>query len=72
MEHLSQARLQAILGSAEGQKLLTLLQKDSGQAFQKAAEAAKAGDYARAQSILKPLLGEDARKLADQLGEKLG
>lgn len=72
MEHLNQAQLQALFGSKEGRALLTLLQKNSGQTLQKAAEAARAGDYAQAQALLQPLLGEDVRKLAGELGAKLG
>jgi len=72
LDHLTQAQLQTLFGSKEGKALLTLLQKNSGQTLQQAAEAAKAGDYARAQSLLQPMLGEDIRKLAGQLGEKLG
>lgn len=73
MEHLSPAQLQTILNSQEGKKLLEILQKDSGTALQKAAAAAKSGDYAQVQALLKPVLeGTNAADLAQRLQRKLG
>ena len=72
MEHLTQAQLQAILASPEGKQLLALLQKDSGAAFQKAADAARAGDYARVQALLKPVLGAEGQQLAQDLEKRFG
>ena len=73
MEPLSQAQLQAILGSQEAQALIALLQADGGQKVQQAAAAAKAGDYAAVQNILKPMLeGGQGEALARRLQKKLG
>ena len=51
----SEADIQKVLGSQEGRKLLQLLRQD-GSALQQAANALKAGDSARAQEILRPLM----------------
>lgn len=73
MEPLSQAQLQAILGSQEAKALISLLQADGGQKVRQAAAAAKAGDYAAVQNILKPILeGGQGEALARQLQERLG
>ena len=51
-------QLRRVLGSAEGKQLLALL----------AAEAVKAGDHARAQAILQPVLQtEQAQALLQKL-----
>ena len=73
MEHLTNGQLQALLGAPESKKLLELLQSSSGSALQRAAEAAKAGDYATAQRILQPALGSaNVEDLAQQLKKRLG
>ena len=73
MEPLSQAQLRAILGSQEAKALIALLQADGGKKVQQAAAAAKAGDYAAVQNILKPILeGGQGEALARRLQKKLG
>ena len=64
---------QRLANTAEGQRLLQLLQqRDSGQ-LQKAMDAANAGNYAQAGSILQSLLSSpEAQKLMRQLGGKHG
>ena len=49
-------QLRRVLGSAEGKQLLALLAADGGGRLRQAAEAVKAGDHARAQAILQPVL----------------
>ncbi len=71
MEHLDTAKLQALLNSPEGAALLQQLQKLSGEALQQAAQSAKAGDYARAQAILQPMMNDQIRTAADRLNKKL-
>lgn len=73
MDQITAAQLLEKLNTPEGKKLLSLMQKDGGTAFSKAAAAAKAGKYSEAQTELAPLLnGTDAGNLAKELGKKLG
>ena len=61
-------QLRRVLGSAEGKQLLALLAADVGAALRQAAEAVKAGDHARAQAILQPVLQtEQAQALLQKL-----
>lgn len=61
-------QLQRVLDSAEGKQLLALLAADGGGRLRQAAEAVKAGDHARAQAILQPVLQtEQAQALLQKL-----
>ena len=61
-------QLRRVLGSAEGKQLLALLAADGGGRLRQAAEAVKAGDHARAQAILQPVLQtEQAQALLQKL-----
>ena len=61
-------QLRRVLGSAEGKQLLTLLAADGGGRLRQAAEAVKAGDHARAQASLQPVLQtEQAQALRQKL-----
>ena len=65
-------QLRRVLGSAEGRQLLALLAADGGGRLRQAAEAffeaVKAGDHARAQAILQPVLQtEQAQALLQKL-----
>ena len=73
MYQFTAAELWEKLNTPEGKKLMSLMQKDGGTAFLKAAAAAKAGNYSEAQAVLAPLLdGTEAEDLAKELGQKLG
>ena len=61
-------QLRRVLDSAEGKQLLELLAADGGGRLRQAAEAVKAGDHARAQAILQPVLQtEQAQALLQKL-----
>lgn len=73
MEQFTEKQLESILRAPESKQLLKLLQTSSGTALSKAAEAARAGDYAAVQQILKPTLRSiEAEALAKKLKEQLG
>ena len=73
LEKLTQAQLQSILGSTEGQRLMELLRSQSSQTLEQAAQAAKTGNYAAVQQFLNPLLkGTDAAVLAQTLNNQFG
>ena len=61
-------QLRRVLDSAEGKQLRALLAADGGGRLRQAAEAVKAGDHARAQAILQPVLQtEQAQALLQKL-----
>lgn len=61
-------QLRRVLDSAEGKQLLALLAADGDGRLRQAAEAVKAGDHARAQAILQPVLQtEQAQALLQKL-----
>lgn len=67
----SEADIKKVLGSKEGQALLRLLNQDGGVALRQAANALKAGDTARAQEIVKPIMqSPDAAALIEKLNRK--
>ena len=71
MPSFSEADIKKVLGSKEGQALLRLLSRDNGKILQEAANALKAGDPARAKSIVQPMLqNEEAISLLDKLSKK--
>lgn len=73
MDQINPSQLLEKLNTPEGKRLLAMMQKDGGAAFSKAAAAAKSGNYAKAQSILSPLIeGTEAEKLASAIAEKIG
>ena len=73
MEQFTEQQLERILRMPESKQLLKLLQTSSGAVLAKAAEAAKAGNYAAVQEILKPTLQtKEAEALAKKLTGQLG
>ena len=67
----SEADIQRVLGSAEGRSLLQLLRQNGGSSLQQAADALKAGDAARAQELLRPLMESPAAaELVKKLNER--
>lgn len=65
--------IEAVSQSAEARQLLHLLQKDGGSGLAQASEAMKKGEYAKAASILKPLLqAPDTESLMQELNRKFG
>ncbi len=56
----SEADIQKVLGSQAGRALLHLLRQNGGNVLQQAADAMKAGDAARAQELLRPLMESPA------------
>lgn len=79
MEHKEQAffspaEIKAVLGSAEGKRLLELLNRDGGTLLRQAAESIRRGDQDNAKQLLEPLMqsGEAAelvRKINDRKGQ---
>ena len=66
-------QVNAVLGSQEGKKLLTLLNRDGGALLRKAAEAVRSGDYSGAQALLSPLMQTpEAAELVQRINEKQG
>ena len=55
----SAEQIQRVLGSAAGQQLLQLLQRDGGATLRQAAQLVRQGDYAAAQQLLAPLMSTD-------------
>lgn len=73
MEYPSQDQLQALLRSPEATKLLSVLQSVPSETLHLAVQAAKQGDCAKVQSILKTSLqGSQAEALARSLGQQYG
>lgn len=73
MDQLKPEQLQALMGAAETKKLLALLQRDGGDAWKRATQAVRQGDYAKTQSILQPMVsGTEAAAIAQALRQKLG
>ena len=73
MEHLTEQQLRSLLRAPESKRLIELLQASGTEALNKAAEAARSGDFAAVKQILSPTLqGSGAEKLAEQLKYKLG
>ena len=69
---LSQAQLQQIINSPEGQALIRMLKRDGGSGVRAAAESLRRGDAQRAKEILSPLLQKgDGEDLAERLGDRL-
>ena len=71
LSSFSEADIQRVLGSAEGRSLLQLLRQNGGSSLQQAADALKAGDAARAQELLRPLMESPAAaELVKKLNER--
>ena len=67
----SEADIKKVLGSAEGQSLLRLLNRDGGSTLRKAADAVKVGDFQRAQELVRPMMeSRDAAALIDKINKK--
>ena len=66
----SESQIRAVLGSAEGKKLLSLLQQDGGERLKQAAAAIKSGNYASAQTILEPVMQtQEASELVQKINK---
>ena len=64
-------QIRSVLGTKEGQKLLSLLNRDGGAALRQAASAVKSGDYAAAQKILEPVMQTpEASRLVDAINRR--
>lgn len=64
-------QIRSVLGTKEGQQLLSLLNRDGGAALRQAAGAVKSGDYAAAQKILEPVMQTpEASRLVDAINRK--
>lgn len=69
----NQKDMEMVFRSPEARQLLQMLKKDGGTGLSQASEAAKKGEYAKAASILKPLLEmPDTEMLIQELSRKLG
>ncbi|MBQ9374549.1 MAG: hypothetical protein IJU06_07095 [Oscillospiraceae bacterium] len=66
-----QAKVRRLLQSQDGAALIRLLQKDGGKGLARAAEALRRGDTDAAKLALSPLLGGEAGRLIERLGEQL-
>ena len=53
MEHLTEQQLRALLGAPESRKLLQMLQASGSDTLARAAAAARAGNYAQVEQLLK-------------------
>ena len=64
-------QIRSVLGTKEGQQLLSLLNRDGGTALRQAASAVKSGDYAAAQKILEPVMQTpEASRLVDAINRR--
>lgn len=69
----SQKDILTVMQSGEAKALLEMMQKNSASGVSQASEALKKGDYAKAISILKPVLnGPNTEALLQELSRKLG
>lgn len=65
--------METVFRSDEAKRLLKIMQKDGGKGLLQATAAIKSGEYAKAASIIKPLLDEpNSEFLLQELGRKLG
>lgn len=65
--------LMKLLSTAEGKKLIAIMQSGSGELMSKAAAAARSGDYRQVQELLTPVLsGTEAEKIAKGLRSSFG
>lgn len=73
MEQLTQEQLSALLRSPEAAELLKLLQENSDTVLKQAAAAAKNGDTASVQALLRATMADcRAAQLAKNLEKRLG
>ena len=64
-------QIRSVLGTKEGQQLLSLLNRDGGAALRQAAGAIKSGNYATAQKILEPVMQTpEASRLVDAINRR--
>ena len=66
-----QAKVRRLLQSQDGAALIRLLHKAGGKALARAAQAPRRGGTDAAKLALSPLLGGEAGRLIDRLGEQL-
>lgn len=69
----TKAEMDAVLRSKEGKLLLQMMQKNGAFGVSQASEALKKGDYAKAISMLKPIMDTpNTEALLQELSRKLG
>ena len=67
----SESDIRKVLGTAEGQALLKLLNRDGGTLLKQAAAALKAGDVEKAKKIVQPVMeSRDAASLIEKINKK--
>ena len=67
----SEADIEKVLGSAEGQALLRLLNRDGGAVLRQAADAVKTGNLQKAQELVRPIMESgDAAVLIEKINKK--
>ncbi len=65
--------LMKLLSTAEGKRLLSMMQSGNRETISKAAAAARSGNYSQVQELLGPLInGTEAQKLAERLDSRFG
>ena len=64
-------QLRRLFSSADGKRLMQLLQSDGGAALASAAAAIRRGDAGSAQALLSPLLVGEGEALAGRLSDRL-
>lgn len=70
---ISEEKLNALLRTDEGKKLLQLLNRDGGKVLRQIAAAAQAGNYQAAREQLQPLIAAaEVQKLLEALGKQHG
>lgn len=63
--------IKKVLESAEGQKLIQILNRDGGNALRQAAAALQRGDLESAKQVLSPVMeSEEASQLVDKLNRR--
>lgn len=73
MELLTEQQLKTLLGAPESRRLMDLLQQSGEEILNRAAAAAKAGDYRAVEQLLKPAMQQtELSTLSESLRKKLG
>ena len=67
----TEADIKRVMGSAEGQALLRLLNRDGGALLRQAAASIKSGDAETAKRLLQPVMeSKDAAALIEKINKK--
>ena len=65
--------LEALLGSPDGKRLMSLLGRDGGNAMRQAASALKAGNEAQAKAAMEPMLQhQEVQALLQSMAQAMG